>query len=100
MLATATLDDTTETLIYTCPASTRAVVSVNLVSRSAATTVRLAVVNNATPSNQHYLEYDASVPAAGILERSGLVLAAADRIYAKTSVAGVSVNVWGIEEAV
>lgn len=100
MLAAADLSTTTETLIYTCPASTRAVVSVNICARDSACLVRLAVVNNATPSGQHYLEYDASLPVSGVLERSGIVLAAADRIYVKTSAAGISVNVFGITEAV
>jgi len=97
-LGTATLATGTNATVYTCPADTFAVVSVNYCNRSnQAQSVRLAIADAATPTTSEYIEYDAEVLAKGVLERTGLVLAAGQKIVAYASAAGASVVVYGIE---
>ena len=90
---------TTDTTVYTCPASTFAVVTVSLCNRNASTArdIRIAVSTSGTPSNAEWLEYDASLLAKGVLERTGLVLAAGQRIVVYASATDVSAVVYGIE---
>ena len=101
-LGAADLSATTNTSIYTCPASTIATVNVSICNRSAsAVVVRLANLDGAigTLANEDYIEYGITIPANGVLERTGIVMAASGLIMAYSDTANVSVQVWGIEEA-
>ncbi len=60
--------------------------------------VRLAIASTGSPSNSEWLEYDALIPANGVLERSGLVAQATKNIVIYTSTANASVSVYGFEE--
>jgi len=89
----------TNTTVYTVPASTFAVVTINVLNRSAATaTARIAIAATATPSNAEFIEYDASISANGVLERTGVVLNATKNVVAYASTTAISVAVYGIEE--
>ena len=90
---------TTDTTVYTCPASIFAVVTVSLCNRNSTTArdIRIAVTTSGTPSDAEYIEYDASLLAKGVLERTGLVLAAGQRIVVYASATDVSAVVYGIE---
>ena len=98
-LGTNDIPATTNTTVYTCPASTFAVVTVSLCNRNATTArdIRIAVATSGTPSDAEYIEYDASLLAKGVLERTGLVLAAGQRIVVRASATDVSAVVYGIE---
>lgn len=86
------------TTVYTCPADTFAVVAVNFLNRgNQAQTFRLAVATSASPTNSEYIEYDVEVLSKGVLERTGLVLAATQRLVAYASGGNASVVVYGIE---
>jgi hypothetical protein len=91
---------TAATSVYTCPASTFSVVSVSICNRSAtAVTVRLALTTTgATPATTDYLEYDSSLSANGVLERTGIVMSAANQLVVTAGTGNVvSVVVVGIE---
>jgi len=89
----------TNTTVYTVPASTFAVVTINVLNRSASTaTARIAIAATATPSNAEFIEYDASISANGDLERTGVVLNATKNVVAYASTTAISVAVYGIEE--
>lgn len=91
---------TTNTTVYTCPASTYAVVAVNICNRGAsAANVRIAVADTDTPGNAEYIEYDTQVFAKNVLERTGLVLSAGQKIVVYSSAASISAVVVGIETA-
>lgn len=91
---------TTNTTAYTVPASTLASFSVNMVNRgTSSVAVRLAIAATANPGNAEWLEYDSSIPANGVLERTGLVASAGKQVVVYVGAAQISVNVYGYEEA-
>lgn len=88
----------TDTDLYTVPAATVTTATVAFTNRTAAAiTVRLAV-RSAALADADYIEYDASLPANGVLERTGIVLSAGEIITVRASAIGVSARVHGFEE--
>jgi hypothetical protein len=99
-LGIADLAAATNTTLYTVPASTFSVVTVNIVNRGAsAATVRVAVSSSATPADSEYIEFDTSLSAKGVLERTGIVLDAGKLLVVRSSAIGVNAVVYGIETA-
>jgi hypothetical protein len=100
-LGTANITTTSNTTVYTVPASTFAVVSLNIVNRSssAASAIRIAVAGSASPSLDEYIEYDTSLVANGVLERTGIVMDAGKILVVQTPTAtpALSVVAYGIE---
>ena len=98
-LGAADLAANTDTAAYTVPAAKTASFTVSLCNRSAvAVTARIALSTTATPTATDYVEYDAVIPPNGVLERSGLVLAATQVCVVRSSGASVSAVVFGFEE--
>ena len=99
-LGIADLAAATNTTLYTVPASTFSVLTVNIVNRGAsAATVRVAVSSSATPADSEYIEFDTSLSAKGVLERTGIVLDAGKLLVVRSSAIGVNAVVYGIETA-
>jgi hypothetical protein len=100
-LGTANITTTSNTTLYTVPASTFSVVSVNIVNRSssAAALIRVAVSSSASPAADEYIEYDASLVANGVIERTGIVMDTGKLIVVQTPTGTptLSVVVYGIE---
>jgi hypothetical protein len=100
-LGTANITTTAATTVYTVPATTFSVVSVNIVNRSssAAALIRLAVSTSASPGLDEWIEFDSSLVANGVLERTGVVIDAGELIVVQTPTAtpALSVVVYGIE---
>jgi len=91
---------TTNTTVYTVPADTFSVVTINVANRGASPrTVRLALSDAATPANADYIEYDVEILANGVLERTGIVMDAGKNIVAYADSLGCSVQVYGLETA-
>lgn len=98
-LAASDIAATTNTSVYTVPATKVASFNLNLLNRgSVSAVVRVALSTLATPTNGEYIEYDAVLPANGVLERGGLALDASKIVVVYSSVANVSAVIWGIEE--
>lgn len=98
ILGTSDLAATTNTTVYTVPASTFAVASVSVCNRSASTvTIRIAVSATGTPGNSEWIEYDTQLLGNGVLERTGLVLDATKRVVVYSSATSVNAVVMGIE---
>lgn len=90
---------TTNTTVYTVPASKTATFNVSMVNTSTGMiAVRLAVSATGTPATSEYFEYDTLLPANGVLERGGLVAQTGENVVVYASAAGVSVSVYGYEE--
>jgi hypothetical protein len=100
-LGTANITTTANTTIYTVPASTFSVVSVSICNRNSTTaaTIRVAVSSSASPAADEWIEYDTSLVASGVVERTGLVMAATQVLVVQVSSATptVSVVAMGIE---
>jgi len=101
VLGQSALSATTNTTVYTVPSSTLAVVNINVVNRSTSATadVRIALASDATPQVQEWIEFDAIVPARGVLERAGIAMNAGKRVVVHASTANCSVSVYGLEQS-
>lgn len=101
ILGKASLAANTDTVLYTAPAGTVTTTTVNFCNTtSTAINVRLAATSGAAATLPDYLEYDVSVPANGVLERTGIVLSPAEVLIARASALGVAVQARGFEEPV
>jgi len=100
-LGTANITSTANTTIYTVPTSTFSVVSVSVCNRNSSTaaTIRIAIASSASPNPDEYIEYDTSLVASGVVERTGLVMAANQILVVQVSSATptISVVAMGIE---
>jgi hypothetical protein len=97
-LGTADLSAATNTTVYTCPVDTFTVLTVSICNRGAtAATIQLAISTSATPSAADYLEFDTSLSAKGVLERTGIVLDAGKLLVVRSSATSVNAVAYGIE---
>jgi len=88
----------TNTTVYTVPASTFSVVTLSVCNRNASTiTCRVAVAASGTPTNAEFIEYDTTILANGVMERTGIVLEAGKNLVVRVSSTGVSAVAYGIE---
>lgn len=92
---------TTNTDLYTVPASTQTVVSTLTVCNrgSSATTYRIAVRPAAAAlANQHYIAYDANLPANSTVTLTlGIALASTDVLTVYAGAAQVTFIAFGVE---
>ncbi len=87
------------TTIYN-PAGVTTTLTLSLCNRTAnAVTVRVALAAAAAPTAGEWIEYDAYLPPAGVLERSAIVVGAGQFLVARASAAGVSAVGFGFQEA-
>ena len=90
----------TNTTVYTVPADTFAVVTVNVTNRnSTSRDVRVALSATATPTNAEYVEFDTELLGNGSLERGGIVLDATKNIVVYADSLGCSAVAFGLETA-
>ena len=92
----------TDTSVYTVPASTLSVVNINVLNRSGSSPVdvRIALSASASPASSEYIEYDVTVPAKGVVERTGIALQAGKQVVVYCSTGDTAVSVYGLEQAV
>jgi hypothetical protein len=97
-LGVADLAAATNTTLYTVPASTFSVVTISVCNRGAsAAAVRIAVASSASPADSEYIEFDVSLAAKGVVERTGIVMDAGKLLVVRSSAVSVSAVVYGIE---
>lgn len=103
VLAQSAPSATTNTDAYTVGSGKSAVVSTITIANRAATaaTYRIAIRPlGATIANQHYIAYDATVPANDMISLTlGITLAATDVVTVYASSANLSFNLFGAEIA-
>jgi len=99
-LGVADLSAGVNTTLYTVPTSTFSVVTVSVCNRGAsAANIRIAVASSASPADSEYIEYDVSLAAKGVVERTGIVMDAGKLLVVRSSAVGVSAVAYGIETA-
>lgn len=97
-LGTADLSAATDTTVYQVPADTFAVMTISICNRgSSASVVRIAVCDTEIPGDDEYLEFDATVLAKGVLERTGIVADANKYIVIRSNAISVNAMIYGIE---
>lgn len=99
-LGALNLSANTDTVLYTTPAGTFVIAAINIVNRSSATvTARIAICDADAPTVAEYIEYDVGVPPKGVLERTGIVVGASQRIVVRSSAVDVNAIAYGITTA-
>lgn len=99
ILGKADLTAGADSTLYTVPENTFSVVSLNICNRSGSTTadIRIALAATDTPGTDEYLEFDSELLASGVVERTGIVLAAGQKVVVRASTNDVTAVVYGIE---
>lgn len=103
ILARLSATATSEHQLYQVPASTEALCSVMVCNQNAtAVKVRIGVYASgetigSTPAA--FIEYDSSIAANGVLERTGILLSATERIGVRSDTGNVSFVVIGKTDA-
>ena len=99
-LAAQDMSAATLTTVYDTPAATYTVASVTICNRGAtASNISIAIADVATPLVGEYIEFETVLLSKNVLERTGIVLAATQKIVVLSSQASVSAVVVGIETA-
>lgn len=94
----ADLAAATNTTIYTVPAETFAVLSVNICNRSIQSrSIRIAISSSDSPTNAEFIDFDVDLVGNGTMERSGLVLDAGKKIVVYADSTDISAMAYGIE---
>lgn len=97
-LAASDLNAATLTTVYECPVDTYTVASISICNRGAAASdISLAIADADTPLSGEYIEFETGLLSKNVLERTGMVLSAGQRIVALSSEASISAVVVGIE---
>jgi len=98
-LGAADLSASTNTTLYgPVTAGTFTIANVSICNRSASSvTVRLALASSASPGGAEWLEFGVTLPANAVLERTGLVMKAAEYLVVWASATSVNAVAYGIE---
>lgn len=86
---------TTDELLFT--ASVPQTFNIRLANRNPNDVrVRIAIGTGGAPALADYVDYDALLPANGILEDTGIVCSAGEKIWVYSNTANVSARSWGM----
>ena len=89
----------TDTTVYTVPASTTASFTVNIVNNSTgAVAFNLALAAAATPTASEYVEQGTIIPGGGVYQGGVFVAQATKRVVVNCGNASCAVSVYGFEQ--
>jgi len=88
----------TDTIIYTCPDNTFAIVTLNVCNRSTATAgINVAISETGTIGVADYIEFNTQIVPNGVLERTGIVVHDGYSVMVRSDVANITAIAYGIE---
>jgi hypothetical protein len=100
-LGSAYIANTANTVVYTVPAGRFTALNINIVNIGAVVSlVKLSVSANTDPQPQDYVEYDVPLNGSGVIERTGIVAEAGEKVVVSIDTGAIAVRVHGIEEIV
>lgn len=83
---------------YVVPANTFTMCSISVCNRGNTDAgIRVALAAGTTPTDDEWIEYNVDVGGHGVLERTGVLLSAGQRVIVWSSAPNVSVVVVGVE---
>jgi hypothetical protein len=86
------------TTVYTVPANTFTLCSISVCNRGNTDCgIRVALAAGSSPTDDEWIEYNVDVGGHGVLERTGVLLSAGQKIIVWTGAPNVSVVVYGVE---
>lgn len=90
---------TTNTTVYTVPASKVATFNISLVNTTATPIAfRVGISAGANPTGAEWIEYDAILQPNDVFERTALVAGQNERVVVYGSALGLSARVYGFEQ--
>ena len=95
-IATVDIPAGVNTVLYTMPVGRIQVLTVGVCNRNSSDVkIRLAFTDGATePTDADYLEYDTTIQANGILERTGIALNGEQVLIGYSNTGNVSFTIW------
>jgi hypothetical protein len=97
-LAAEDLSAGQNTTAYTTPADTYTVASCTITNRgNQPATINIAIADNDTPTVAEYIEYETELLPKNVLERTGIVLGAGQKVVVRSSAQYVTAVMFGIE---
>lgn len=100
-LAAVTPTANTDTFLYQAPATKTSSVTINICNTAATSSlVRVSIENSSAVgiASTNCIEYDHQIEANGVLERGAIVLDNQQKLFCRSSLAGVNFVVYGYEE--
>ena len=80
------------------PGSGIKVTTINITNRTDSNKkVRLGLGSSTSINDQDVIEYDVTIPANGVLERTGIVLDSSNGLYVYASATGCTAIAWGLD---
>lgn len=89
----------TDQVVYTVPNNLVSTFNISVCNRLGGPIPVRVWVGSTAPSDDDVLEYDSPIPANGVLERTGIVAAAGEKVVVRSASASLTVRVHGFEEA-
>lgn len=85
--------------VYAVPSGKIATFNILIVNRGTTSAkVSVALSTDDTIGDDEWIEYDVTIPASGVLERTAIIASATEKVYVKANTALCSVRVNGYEE--
>lgn len=98
LLGKANLTAGVDTLLFTATVGKVTTCNVRFCNtNSTQARIRLAIGTGGAPAAGDYMEYDEVCNANGIIEDTGIVLTASEKVWARSDTANVNVRAYGIE---
>lgn len=100
ILGKADLVAASNTAVYTVPSSKIATLTLSICNLgNNSTLLRVALADSSTPTQNTFIEYDTSLSAFQVYERTGIVMDASKVLVVRSSNASVTAVAYGFEEA-